>query len=290
MSFGRDAGGAVGELGRLDGRVERDDVLVPGDPRRAPRLHARQHVDGQVGSPLCAVLRNDDDRGRAIAHRTAVIELDRIGDRLRLADDVEGQLGAELGQRILQPVRLVLDDDGRHLVAGGAVFCCVNAPGEAEQSRKRQSRRPIRPIVHRAVESLRHLTAGRVGHLFDADDERCVAQAGADRQHGMAEGDAARSARTLDLGAWDVLEAELIGNDAGENLLPAERPGDEVAEVESADLLARHARIPERGIGGLDGQAFEAPAFVFAEECRADAGDGDVTHCRSPSEAGAGRS
>jgi hypothetical protein len=98
----------------------------------------------------------------------------------------------------------------------------------------------------------------------------------------MAKGDAARSARAFDLGARDVLQAEFVGDDAGKDLLSAERSGDEVAELESADFLARHAGIPERRVGGLDSQALETPSLVLAEESRTDAGDRYVTHCRSP--------
>ena len=66
---------------------------------------------------------------------------------------------------------------------------------------------------------LRDLPARGVRHLLDADHKSSVALAGADREHGMAKGDAAGCARAFDFGARDVFETELVGNDAGEHLV-----------------------------------------------------------------------
>ncbi len=196
---------------------------------------------GRSRRPLRAVLGHHDDGGGAVAHRTAVIELDRIGDQLRLPDDVEAQVGAKLGQGVLQTIRLVLDDYGRDLVSRRSVFGGMDAPGEAEQPREGQPGRPVGPVVHGAVERLRDLAARGVRHLLDAHHQGRIAQARGDRQHGVTEGNAAGGAGSLDLGAGYVLEPKLIGDDACQNLLPAQRSGDEVAEVQGAYLLALHA-------------------------------------------------
>ena len=97
-------------------------------------------------------------------------------------------------------------------------------------------------------------------------------------------------AGALHLGAGYVLEPELVGDDACQNLLPAERAGDKIAEIDGADLFARHAGIPQRSVGRLDREAFQTATVVLPKGCRAYAGDCHLTHCRSPSGAVAGRS
>ena len=88
--LGVHACGLVGALRGLHRRIEGDDVLMAADPGRAAGLHGGQHVDGEIRRALRAVLGNHNDGGGPITYRTAVIELDRIGDRLRLPDDVRG--------------------------------------------------------------------------------------------------------------------------------------------------------------------------------------------------------
>src|SRR5262249_30743304 len=132
----RQAGGLIGALGRFDARIEGNDVLVAADPGRAAGLYGGEHVDGQIRRLPGAILGNDDDGGGPVTYWTAVIKLDGIGDRLRLADNLRSEVGAELGQLILQPVRLVLDHHRGDLIARGAVFGGVNAPGQAEQAGK----------------------------------------------------------------------------------------------------------------------------------------------------------
>jgi hypothetical protein len=163
-------------------------------------------------------------------------------------------------------------------------------PGEAEQPREGQPGRPIGPVVHGAVERLRDLAARGVRHLLDAHHQSRIAQARGDRQHGVTEGNAAGGAGSLDLGAGYVLEPKLVGDDACQNLLPAQRSGDEVAEVQGAYLLALHASALERGVGRVDREALQSPAVVLPKGCRSHPGDRHVTHCRSPSGAAAGLS
>jgi hypothetical protein len=104
-----------------------------------------------------------------------------------------------------------------------------------------------------------------VRHLLDTHHQCRIAQASRNRQHGVTEGNAAGGAGALDLGAGDVLESELVGDNARQDLLSAQRTGDEIAEIDGADLFAFDAGSLEGGVGRLDGEAFQAAAVVLGK-------------------------
>ncbi len=281
----RDAGCRIGPLRRRHGRFERAQIRMPGEMRGAPGLHRGQHVDGEIRRASGPVPGRDHDGRGPIARGAAVVELHGIGNHRRLPDDVEREVGAELGQRVLQAVALVLDADGRDFFARYAPARRIGLPGFPEKARERQPAFAVFTVVAGAKQRLRDVLAVGLRHLLDAHGDGRIAQARLHRHHGMAEGNATRRAGALDLGAGHVRQPDLVANDAGQHFLSRQRPGDEVAEIERADVLAVETRPLERGLGRCRRKALDVLVGMPPERRRSDPGDGNVTHGRPPSRA-----
>ena len=147
----------------------------------------------------------------------------------------------------------------------------MDAPSHSEQAGEGKSARAVASVVHGAVQRRRDLGAGGVGHGLGADHERGVALAGGDGETSVAKGDAARGAGALHLSAGHVRQSELVGDEAGEHLLAVQRPGDEVAQINRADLVSVQLRIVERLCAGFDGERTRSAGPRVAEGGGADA-------------------
>ncbi len=200
----RDACHGIGTLRSRNRRVEGGQVGVAREVRRPARLHGGENVDGEIRRMARPVPRRHDDGRGAVTRRTAVVELHGIGDHRRLLDDVEREIGAELRQRVLQTVGLVLDADGSDLFTRDPVAGLVGLPGAAEQARERQAAVAVLPVVARAQQRVRGVLARGLGHLLHAHRDSGIAQARLHGHHGMSERDTARGAGPLHFGARHV--------------------------------------------------------------------------------------
>ena len=279
---GRDARGLISPLRRRHRGLERAQVRVAGDARRPAGLDRRQDVHRHAGDLAQHRSRDQHDRGRAIAGRAAVEELKRVADGGRGFDLLVGKVGAHLGQRIAQAIALVLANHRRYLRARRAVTLGMDAPRQAEQTREGQTAGSVVLVVHRAVQRRGALRGARMGHGLDPHRDGRIALATGDRHPGVPKRDAAGGAGALDLGAGNIGQAELVGDDAGQHFLAVQRAADEVAQVQRADPLAVDAGVEQGLRGRTDGELFDRRAGMTPEGRRADAHDDHITHDRSP--------
>ncbi len=180
--------------------------------RTSAGLHRRKNLDERLSHPVLQAIGDEDSCSRAVAHRTAIIQLQRIADEGRLIDRLLGQVRAHLRQGIGQTVALVLTDYSRQFTTARAVATAIDARDQTEKARKREPARPVRSIIHRAVERPGNISGIGMHHLLAADGERDVAQPHCDRQIGVTEGDTARRTRPLDLRTGNLGQAKLIGD------------------------------------------------------------------------------
>src|SRR5436190_1255571 len=176
---------------RSDARltVRRRRRTLGGGHAREIALVAEQHPVGggrrgedpdRPAGRACDVFRCQHQRGPAVAERTAIVELERIGDLRRAQHGLERDLLAELRLRIQDPVAVILHGHCRHLLLGGAVLVHVGAGHDREDAGERHAehRGGLRPgvqlflrfpaddvaVVERLHAAGRHLRVGqRVG-------------------------------------------------------------------------------------------------------------------------------
>ena len=272
----------VAALSRLDRRVEGAEVGMAGDAGRAARLYAGRNVDARPLAAGRAIGGHQEQRCRAVAGRAAVVELERVADEGRGGDHLAGQVRAHLRERVPEAVLLVLHHHRRDLVAGGAVALRVDPPGDAEETGKGESAHAVRAVVHGAVERGGDVGRRGVGHLLHPDHQRRVALAGGDGEGGVPEGDAARCAGALHLGAGYVGETEVVAHDARQYFLSGEDAADEVAQVERADLAIVDSRVGDGGGGGLDRKHLDGLLAMLAKSRGPDSRNRDAAHHFAP--------
>ena len=175
-------------------------------------------------------------RRAAVGERTAVEELERVGDVGALEHRVERDLLPELRLGIERAVAVVLHGHVGHLLLGRPVLVHVGAGDEREDAgegqadgllvaRRRSSRRSTRW----------RRRSGMLQHALGAADEDDVGDARADLHDGVTEGRVAGGAGVLEAGGRDGRQAqERRGERAHVQLLLTLAAGD-IAVVERLD-------------------------------------------------------
>src|SRR5664279_4334804 len=93
-----------------DGSLERAEIGMSGNSRTSAGLNRRENLDARLPQIALEAIGHQNGRGRTVAHRTAIVQLQRIADERRSLDRLLREIRTHLRQRIGQAVALVLPD------------------------------------------------------------------------------------------------------------------------------------------------------------------------------------
>src|SRR6267142_3452492 len=259
----------------LGGRHAREVALVA-DEHRVRRGRGGEHPDRPAGFPR-DLLGDEHEGGAAVGERTAVVELQRIGDHRRLQHRVERDLLAELRLGVQHTVLVVLDGHRRHLRLGGAVLVHVGAGHQREDTGEGEPQRLLPGGVGGVREVLRRVRGRDVQHALGAADEDDVRGAGGDVHHGVTEGRVRRGARRLEARGGHGRNAEHRGGLRAGVELFLRLAAHDVAVVERLHAPGRHLGVGE-GVGRRLREQLGRRALVPTELRDADSDDRHSTH------------
>ena len=188
----------------------------------------------------------DHHRSRAVADERAVVNGQRVGDRLSCQRLLQRDHLSHVRVGILRPVGVILHRDRGQVLPLGAVLVHMTVRDHGKQRRKRRARLALGGAIARHGENLGH--PGRLlrGHLFNARDQHEVVQPGRDRRKRMEEGRPARRARRFDPGARHTRNPHRSGDIRSKMTLAYKRWAGEIAQIESLHLAGLDSGVRHR--------------------------------------------
>ena len=240
---------------------ERQEILhVLGGAEDHRLVHGERGVD--VG---------EHQRGGAVRHRRAIGALERAGhERILLAlgaAELVTEILAHLGERIADPVAMVLCGDPGERVGLVAVLLEIEPGDLAKDSRK--AARDIRLVAHiGCFEQVAADLGGRGrGHLLDSDDKHDTGRFGGDRVDPLVHGGRTGGARVLDPGRpfESQVRVGLQHQRRGKVLCGKARI--EMAEHDLVDVPSADACVGQRLPGYPHDQALDRLGIELAERC-----------------------